>query len=67
MTSPYNLTSSLEWKLGIHCSEWRAALELAYRTNNQAAMADLDNAHKAGVIRLLREHLELLEQSDETN
>lgn len=51
----YVLFASLEWKLGCHLSEWKAARELAYR---RKAGDELSKAHCDGVVRLLREHLE---------
>lgn len=48
--------ASLEWKLGCHMAEWKAARELAYRMGK--AGDELNQAHCDGVVRLLREHLE---------
>ncbi len=47
--------ASLEWKLGCHMSEWKAARELAYRMGK--AGDELNQAHCDGVVRLLQEHL----------
>jgi hypothetical protein len=58
MKDPYCLCSSLEWKLGIHMAEWQAALELAYRMGKSGDQ--IEKAHFDGVLRLLREHLALL-------
>jgi hypothetical protein len=58
----YPLCSTLEWKLGIHLSEWRAARELMYRRNGELH-PETDAAHLDGVVRLLREHLQAMEQS----
>lgn len=52
----YVLFASLEWKLGCHMAEWKAARELAYRHGK--AGDDLNQAHCDGVVRLLRDHLE---------
>lgn len=49
--------ASLEWKLGCHMSEWKAARELAYRMGK--AGDELNQAHCDGVVRLLQEHLEV--------
>ena len=57
----YNLCSSLEWKLGCHLSEWKAARELAYRMSQ--AGDELNQAHCDGVLKLLREHLAELEEA----
>jgi hypothetical protein len=60
MTDRFYVTcSSLEWKLGCHLSEWKAARELAYRMGK--AGDDLNQAHLDGVVKLLREHLAVLE------
>lgn len=48
--------ASLEWKLGCHMAEWKAARALAYRIGK--AGDELNQAHCDGVVRLLREHLE---------
>lgn len=50
--------ASLEWKLGCHMAEWKAARALAYRMGK--AGDELNQAHCDGVVRLLREHLDLL-------
>ena len=50
--------ASLEWKLGCHMAEWKAARALAYRIGK--AGDELNQAHCDGVVRLLREHLDLL-------
>ena len=50
--------ASLEWKLGCHMAEWKAARALAYRMGK--AGDELNQAHCDGVMRLLREHLDLL-------
>jgi hypothetical protein len=50
--------ASLEWKLGCHMAEWKAARELAYRMGK--AGDELNQAHCDGVVRLLREHLEVM-------
>lgn len=55
----YPTCSSLEWKLGIHLSEWQAARELSYRRNGQLH-PELEQAHLAGVVELLQEHLQVL-------
>lgn len=57
----YVLCSSLEWKLGCHLSEWKAARELAYRMSQ--AGDELNQAHCDGVLKLLREHLAELEKA----
>lgn len=57
----YVLFASLEWKLGCHMAEWKAARELAYR--HCKAGDDLNQAHCDGVVRLLREHLEAYGQA----
>jgi hypothetical protein len=54
----YCLCSSLEWKLGCHLAEWQAARELAYRMGK--AGDELNQAHFDGVVKLLREHLEII-------
>lgn len=56
----YNLCSSFEWKLGIHLSEWKAARELCYRMGN--AGDELSQAHFDGVIKLIREHLDVMDK-----
>ncbi|MEB3275381.1 MAG: hypothetical protein VKM92_00285 [Cyanobacteriota bacterium] len=56
----YCLCSSLEWKLGCHLSEWKAARELAYRMGK--AGDELNQAHLDGVRKLLREHLVLIDE-----
>ena len=48
--------ASLEWKLGCHMAEWKAARELAYRMGK--AGDELNQGHCDGVVRLLREYLE---------
>lgn len=48
--------ASLEWKLGCHMAEWKAARELAYRMGK--AGDELNQSHCDGVVQLLREHLE---------
>ena len=48
--------ASLEWKLGCHMAEWKAARELAYRMGKSGD--ELHQAHCDGVVRLLREYLE---------
>lgn len=58
----YCLVSSLEWKLGIHVSEWKAARELAYRLGKHED--ELSRAHFDGVLKLLREHLSAMEKLD---
>ena len=58
----YVMSSSLEWKLGCHMSEWQAPRELAYRMGK--AGDDLNQAHLDGVLRLLREHLAELERHE---
>jgi hypothetical protein len=55
----YPTCGSLEWKLGIHLSEWQAARELSYRRTGKLH-AELEQAHLAGVVKLLQEHLDLL-------
>lgn len=50
--------ASLEWKLGCHMAEWKAARELAYRMGK--AGDELNRAHCDGVVRLLREYLEAM-------
>ena len=57
----YVLFASLEWKLGCHMAEWKAARELAYRHGK--AGDDLNQAHCDGVVRLLREHLDAYGQA----
>jgi hypothetical protein len=52
----YARFASLEWKLGCHMAEWKAARELAYRTGKTGD--ELNRTHCDGVVRLLREHLE---------
>jgi len=47
--------ASLEWKLGCHMAEWKAARELAYRMGK--AGDELNQAHCDGVVRLLQEYL----------
>jgi len=70
-TDPYVACSSLEWKLGIHLSEWRAARDLAKRLN--AANLLLRNDHRAdavyleGVKGLLNDCLSLLQSMQLTN
>ena len=59
---PYCLVTSLEWKLGIHLSEWKAARELAYRMGKHGN--ELNQAHFDGVLKLLREHLSAMEELD---
>ena len=48
--------ASLEWKLGCHMSEWKAARELACRLGY--SVDELNQAHCDDVVRLLCEHLE---------
>lgn len=55
----YPLCSSLEWKLGIHLSEWKAARELCYRRSG-SLHPELEQAHLDGVVKLLREHFEVI-------
>ena len=50
MNDPYVACSSLEWKLGIHLSEWRAARDLAKRLN--AADLLLRNDPRADAVYL---------------
>jgi hypothetical protein len=56
----YPICSVLEWKLGIHLSEWRAARELAYHRTSKLH-PELEQAHCEGVVKLLREYLDALE------
>jgi hypothetical protein len=58
----YPLCSTLEWKLGIHLSEWRAARELQYRRNGKLH-PELEAAHLNGVVKLLQEHLEAINEA----
>jgi hypothetical protein len=58
----YPLCSTLEWKLGIHLSEWRAARELMYRRNGELH-PKTDAAYLDGVVRLLQEHLEAINEA----
>ena len=64
MTDHYPLCSTLEWKLGIHLSEWRDARELSYRRTGKLHQ-ELETAHCAGVVKLLREYLEHLERNSQ--
>ena len=50
----YARFASLEWKLGCHMAEWRAAR--AYSMGK--AGDELNRTHCDGVVRLLREYLE---------
>ena len=59
MSSPYSQCASLEWRLGVHMAEWQAAQQLAHRMGKPDD--DINQAHLDGVLRLLREHLDLLE------
>ena len=52
----YARFASLEWKLGCHMAEWKAARELAYRMGDE-----LNRAHCDGVVRLLQEYLATIE------
>ena len=61
----YPICSTLEWKLGIHLSEWRAARELSYRRTGKLH-PDLEQAHCEGVVKLLREYLEALEATSQS-
>lgn len=56
----YSFCSSLEWKLGIHLSEWKAARELAYHMGR--AGDELNRAHFDGVLNLLREHIAIADE-----
>jgi len=70
-TDPYVACASLEWKLGIHLSEWRAARDLAKRLN--AANLLLRNDPRAdavylqGVKNLLNDCLSSLQSMQLTN
>ena len=52
----YTRCALLEWKLGGHMEEWRTAR--LYRMGK--AGDELNRAHCDGVVRLLREHLEVM-------
>ena len=56
----YPICSVLEWKLGIHLNEWRAARELSYSQIGKIR-PELEQAHCEGVVKLLREYLDALE------
>lgn len=51
---PYVACSSLEWKLGIHLSEWRASRNLAKRLNKEPCS---DDAYLQGVKDLLNDFI----------
>ena len=53
-SDPYVACSSLEWKLGIHLSEWKAARNLAKRFNKNSCA---DAAYLQGVKDLLNDYL----------
>lgn len=57
------LCSTLKWKLGILLSEWKAARKLSYR-HTGSLHPELEQAHLDGVVKLLREHLGVLEGND---
>ena len=58
----YPLCSTLEWKLGIHLSEWRAARELQYRRTGKLN-PELEAAHLDGVVKLLEECTEVINEA----
>jgi len=51
---PYVACASLEWKLGIHLSEWRASRNLAKRMGKEPCT---DDAYLQGVKDLLNDYL----------
>ena len=53
-TDPYVACSSLEWKLGIHLSEWRASRNLAKKMGKEPCT---DAAYLQGVKDLLNDYL----------
>ena len=53
-TDPYVACSSLEWKLGIHLSEWRASRNLAKKMGKEPCA---DAAYLQGVKDLLNDYL----------
>lgn len=59
MSDPYVAMASLEWRLGCCLSEWQAARKLAERLSKDPA--EVDQPHCAGVIRLLRDTLQQIE------
>ena len=61
-SDPYVACSSLEWKLGIHLSEWKAARDLAKRLNKDPCA---DAAYLQGVKDLLNDFLAATYQQSE--
>ena len=53
-SDPYVACASLEWKLGIHLSEWKASRDLAKRLNKDPVA---DAAYLQGVKDLLNDYL----------
>ena len=61
---PYVASSSLEWKLGIHLSEWKASRDLAKRLNEDPCA---DAAYLQGIKDLLNDFLLSLQSMQLTN
>ena len=59
----YVICSSLEWKLGCHMSEWKAARELAYRMGK--AGDELNRAHFVSVLKLLNDYITTLSEMND--
>jgi len=59
----YVICSSLEWKLGCHMSEWKAARELCYRMGKSGD--ELNQAHFVSVLKLLNEHITVLSEMND--
>jgi len=59
----YVICSSLEWKLGCHMSEWKAARELAYRRGK--AGDELNRAQFVSVLKLLNDHITTLSEMND--
>ena len=63
-SDPYVACSSLEWKLGIHLSEWKASRDLAKRLNKDPCA---DAAYLQGVKNLLNDHLSSFQPMQPSN
>ena len=61
---PYIAASSLEWKLGIHLSEWKASRDLAKRLNKNPCA---DAAYLQDIKDLLNDFLLSFQSMQPTN
>ena len=64
ISDPYVACSSLEWKLGIHLSEWKASRDLAKRLNKDPCA---DAAYLQGVKNLLNDYLSSFQPMQPSN